>query len=183
MKIDYNLGIRLCVRSTDETLIMFNARNELDQSRFVDDLSESIAEMDEMETIRAHNIVDTIYLKHQERLKHHAMIHSNANNNSNNHAKVQLCANNLLLNEKLQDTHCDNSEIINQEKLLAIDFDDDNDGGGNENQAPLETRGHSLRPSKFSSMSNLSSGTSNNSDKTGHSSLSSSSAAGSLIAL
>lgn len=58
---------------------MFNARNELDQSRFSDDLGESIAEMDEMESIRAHNIVETIHLKYQERLKRHAMLHADQN--------------------------------------------------------------------------------------------------------
>lgn len=60
---------------------MFNARNELDQSRFVDDLGESIAEMDEMESIKVHNISDTIHFKYLERLKRHAMIHSGQNEN------------------------------------------------------------------------------------------------------
>lgn len=55
---------------------MFNARNELDQSRFVDDLGESIAEMDEMETIKAHNIIETIHFKYMERLRRHVVLHS-----------------------------------------------------------------------------------------------------------
>lgn len=60
---------------------MFNARNELDQSRFVDDLGESIAEMDEMETIRAHNIIETIHLKYLDRLRRHSMMHEAIENN------------------------------------------------------------------------------------------------------
>lgn len=75
-KQDYNYGIRLCNRTKDETIIMFNAHNELDQSRFVEDLSESIAETDEMDIIRSQNIIETIHLKHLERLKRHAMSHS-----------------------------------------------------------------------------------------------------------
>ena len=71
----YTFGIRLCRKTNDETLILFNARNELDQSRFVGDLSESIAEMEEMETIRVHNIIETIHFKHQERLRRHSMMH------------------------------------------------------------------------------------------------------------
>lgn len=55
---------------------MFNAHNELDQSRFVEDLSESIAETDEMDLIRSQNIIETIHLKHLERLKRHAMLHT-----------------------------------------------------------------------------------------------------------
>lgn len=61
---------------------MFNARNELDQSRFSDDLGESIAEMDEMESIRAHNIVDSIHSKYQERLKRHNLMHNDPKDGS-----------------------------------------------------------------------------------------------------
>lgn len=82
LSLDYNFGIRLCKRSNDETVIMFNARNELDQSRFSDDLAESIAEMDEMESIRAHNIVNTIHSKYQDRLKRHTMMHSQSEGSS-----------------------------------------------------------------------------------------------------
>lgn len=78
---DYNFGIKLCQRSTDGTIVMFNARNELDQSRFVDDLGESIAEMDEMKSIKVNNISETIHFKYLERLKRHAMIHSGSNEN------------------------------------------------------------------------------------------------------
>ena len=71
----YNFGIRLSQRRNNDTVIIFNARNELDQSRFFHDLSESIAEMEEMETIRVHNIIDVIHSKHLEYLKRHTMIH------------------------------------------------------------------------------------------------------------
>lgn len=71
----YSFGIVLRRRSNNETVIMFNARNELDQGRFVDDLNESIAEMDEMEHIRAHNIVESIHLKQLDRLRRHTLMH------------------------------------------------------------------------------------------------------------
>lgn len=55
---------------------MFNAKNDVDRGRFVDDLSESIAEMDEMESIKAHNVIETIHFKYQDRLSRHAMMHN-----------------------------------------------------------------------------------------------------------
>nr|XP_046908648.1 IQ motif and SEC7 domain-containing protein 1-like [Dermatophagoides farinae] len=48
----YAHGIRISRRVDQKCLALFNARNELDQKRFVEDLRESIAEMDEMEQIR-----------------------------------------------------------------------------------------------------------------------------------
>ncbi|KAH9425406.1 IQ motif and S7 domain-containing protein 1 [Dermatophagoides pteronyssinus] len=48
----YAHGIRISRRVDQKCLALFNARNELDQRRFVEDLRESIAEMDEMEQIR-----------------------------------------------------------------------------------------------------------------------------------
>lgn len=48
----YQYGIRISRRVDSKIIACFNARNELDQKRFVDDLRESIAEMDEMEQIR-----------------------------------------------------------------------------------------------------------------------------------
>ncbi len=41
-------GIRLSRRVDDKLIVMFNARNELDQKRFCDHLRESCAEMHEM---------------------------------------------------------------------------------------------------------------------------------------
>ncbi|XP_076357496.1 IQ motif and SEC7 domain-containing protein 1-like isoform X2 [Tachypleus tridentatus] len=48
----YMHGIRLAQRLNNKVLITFNARNEHDRSKFVDDLKESILEMDEMENLR-----------------------------------------------------------------------------------------------------------------------------------
>ncbi|KAG9509205.1 Cyclin-dependent kinase 16, partial [Fragariocoptes setiger] len=60
----YAFGIRLAHRVDQSCLIMFNARNEHDRSRFVDDLNESIAETDEMESIRLKDLCDR--LQHQQ---------------------------------------------------------------------------------------------------------------------
>ncbi|KAF7494894.1 IQ motif and SEC7 domain-containing protein 1 [Sarcoptes scabiei] len=48
----YAHGIRIHRRVDQKCIALFNARNELDQKRFIEDLRESIAEMDEMEQIR-----------------------------------------------------------------------------------------------------------------------------------
>lgn len=48
----YAFGIRISRRVDNKVVATFNARNELDQQRFVDDLQESVAEMDEMEQLR-----------------------------------------------------------------------------------------------------------------------------------
>lgn len=42
---DYPHGIRLSQRVDDKVLITFNARNEHDRSKFVEDLKESILEV------------------------------------------------------------------------------------------------------------------------------------------
>lgn len=49
---DYPFCIRLSQKVDGKVLATFNARNEHDRCKFADDLRESIAEMDEMETIR-----------------------------------------------------------------------------------------------------------------------------------
>lgn len=49
---DYPFCIRLTQKVDSKVLATFNARNEHDRCKFADDLRESIAEMDEMETIR-----------------------------------------------------------------------------------------------------------------------------------
>jgi IQ motif/SEC7 domain-containing protein len=49
---DYPYGIRLTQRVDNKVLVTFNARNEHDRCKFVEDLRESISEMDEMETLR-----------------------------------------------------------------------------------------------------------------------------------
>lgn len=147
MNADYNFGIRLCQRSNDETLIMFNARNELDQSSFVNDLTESIAEMDEMESIRAHNIIETIHFKHQERLRRHAMMH---NSNENVNQQPGLVSESEKLSTSISND-CDIRKSNNNiNHLLVIE---DNQGEG---QRPVVANGRRLQ-SKFNSMSNLSS--------------------------
>jgi len=48
----YPYGIQLAQKWDRKILLTLNARNEHDRSKFVEDLKESIAEMDEMETLR-----------------------------------------------------------------------------------------------------------------------------------
>lgn len=49
---DYQFGIKLTQRLDSRLLITFNARNDHDRCKFVEDIRESIAEMDEMENLR-----------------------------------------------------------------------------------------------------------------------------------
>lgn len=49
---DYQYGIQLTQRVDNQVLITFNARNDHDRTKFVEDIRESIMEMDEMENIR-----------------------------------------------------------------------------------------------------------------------------------
>lgn len=49
---NYQYGIRIMRRAGQTLVALFNARNDLDQQRFYDDLQESILEMDEMEQLR-----------------------------------------------------------------------------------------------------------------------------------
>merc|ERR1719414_1370942 len=48
----YSYGITLSQRWDRKVVITLNARNDHDRSKFVEDLRESIAEMDEMEQLR-----------------------------------------------------------------------------------------------------------------------------------
>ena len=48
----HRFGIEIRRRIDDRRLLCFNARNQLDQKRFAEDLKESIAETDEMESLR-----------------------------------------------------------------------------------------------------------------------------------
>ena len=62
LSLDYHYAIRL-VRKTDmneENLIMFNARNEHDRTKFCDDLKEAILETNEMEGLRIQNELDKL---------------------------------------------------------------------------------------------------------------------------
>lgn len=123
---DYNYGIKLCQRSNDETLIMFNARNELDQSRFVDDLGESIAEMDEMENIKAHNIVETIHFKYLERLRRHSIMHNNnsVENSANNLDNQQQ---NSRLFNKMINKSCDIRITNNPKQEVPVEVEEEED--------------------------------------------------------
>lgn len=49
---DYQFGIQLSQRIDNQVLISFNARNDHDRTKFVEDIRESIMEMDEMENLR-----------------------------------------------------------------------------------------------------------------------------------
>ena len=48
----YPFGIQMAQKWDRKVVLVLNARNEHDRSKFVEDLKESIAEMDEMETLR-----------------------------------------------------------------------------------------------------------------------------------
>ena len=48
----YPYGIQIAQKWDGKSILMLNARNEHDRSKFVEDLKESVAEMDEMEAIR-----------------------------------------------------------------------------------------------------------------------------------
>lgn len=49
---DYQFGIKLTQRLDNRLLITFNARNDHDRCKFVEDIRETICEMDEMENLR-----------------------------------------------------------------------------------------------------------------------------------
>lgn len=49
---DYPFGIRISRRVDGRRLATFNARNEHDRCKFAEDLRESVAEMDDMESMR-----------------------------------------------------------------------------------------------------------------------------------
>ena len=45
MFLDYKFGVRLTSNTNGKVLVTFNARNEHDRSKFVDDLKEAILEV------------------------------------------------------------------------------------------------------------------------------------------
>lgn len=109
---------------------MFNAHNDLDQSRFVEDLSESIAETNEMDLIRSQNIIETIHLKHLERLKQHALQHTEFKNSDNqitdqhmnisNISNSKICEDsnkqNMILRENISVTGTEHSEEYKEQR-------------------------------------------------------------------
>jgi IQ motif/SEC7 domain-containing protein len=48
----FPFGIQMAQKWDRKIVLTLNARNEHDRSKFVEDLKESVAEMDEMETLR-----------------------------------------------------------------------------------------------------------------------------------
>lgn len=80
---DYLYGIKLSQRVDGKELITFNARNETDRYKFVEDLKESISEMDEMETLRIETEL--------ERQKSSRGTRGSAENRDSGVADVEVC--------------------------------------------------------------------------------------------
>lgn len=74
---NYPFCIRLSQKVDGKVLATFNARNEHDRCKFADDLRESIAEMDEMESIR-------IELELERQMKATRCVGNGMNNNVEN---------------------------------------------------------------------------------------------------
>ncbi|XP_078036661.1 brefeldin-resistant Arf-GEF family protein schizo isoform X3 [Augochlora pura] len=79
----YPYGIRLSQRVDGKVLVTFNARNEHDRCKFVEDLRESISEMDEMETLRIETEL--------ERQKSSRSTRGGAENRDSGVADVEIC--------------------------------------------------------------------------------------------
>ncbi|XP_031832105.1 brefeldin-resistant Arf-GEF family protein schizo isoform X4 [Nomia melanderi] len=79
----YPYGIRLSQRVDGKVLVTFNARNEHDRCKFVEDLRESISEMDEMETLRIETEL--------ERQKSSRSARGGAENRDSGVADVEIC--------------------------------------------------------------------------------------------
>ncbi|XP_008216907.1 IQ motif and SEC7 domain-containing protein 1 isoform X3 [Nasonia vitripennis] len=79
----YPYGIRLSQRVDNKVLVTFNARNEHDRCKFVEDLRESISEMDEMETLRIETEL--------ERQKSSRGARGSAENRDSGVADVEVC--------------------------------------------------------------------------------------------
>lgn len=178
----YNFGIRLCQRSNDETLIMFNARNELDQSRFVDDLGESIAEMDEMESIKAHNLVDVLHFKYQDRLRRHTLMHGNGASEiniqsviseENNHPKNKMlniinnCDNRIQSNKDGKQQPMGQDEIKEQRQSAQQPQSDSKTNSNVKSTTQTISTARRVQ-AKFSSMLNLSSAATDSKNDTGN---------------
>lgn len=81
--LDYSYGIRLGQRVDGKVLVTFNARNEHDRCKFIEDLRESISEMDEMETLRIEMEL--------ERQKSNRGTRSSSENRDSGVADVEVC--------------------------------------------------------------------------------------------
>ena len=70
----YPFGIRIAQKWDRKTILVLNARNEHDRSKFVEDLRESVAEMDEMEALRLESELEKqqrITLSDEQEHHHH----------------------------------------------------------------------------------------------------------------
>lgn len=89
---NYAYCIRLSQKVDGKVLVTFNARNEHDRCKFADDLRESIAEMDEMETLRIESEMER---QKTVRARNNTTT-TNGNNNAENRdsgvADVEVCA-------------------------------------------------------------------------------------------
>ncbi|XP_014217148.1 IQ motif and SEC7 domain-containing protein 1 isoform X2 [Copidosoma floridanum] len=79
----YPYGIKLSQRVDNKALVTFNARNEHDRCKFVEDLRESISEMDEMETLRIETEL--------ERQKNSRGTRGSSENRDSGVADVEVC--------------------------------------------------------------------------------------------
>ena len=89
----YAFGIRINRRVDNKIIACFNARNELDQKRFVDDLRESIAEMDEMEQLRITKSSSLVHLNSftvatEDQTSQQTVINSNATDVTNSFSSM-----------------------------------------------------------------------------------------------
>ena len=69
----YPNGVRITRRVDNKLIACFNARNDLDQQRFVDDLQEAINEMDEMEQLRIQKSNSMVQLGDTNNNLHHRL--------------------------------------------------------------------------------------------------------------
>ncbi|XP_043485272.1 IQ motif and SEC7 domain-containing protein 1-like isoform X7 [Leptopilina heterotoma] len=96
----YPYGIRLSQRVDGKELVTFNARNETDRYKFVEDLKESISEMDEMETLRIETEL--------ERQKSSRGTRGSAENRDSGVADVEVCPCPGSCSERSETTDMDN---------------------------------------------------------------------------
>ncbi|CAI6354056.1 unnamed protein product [Macrosiphum euphorbiae] len=81
----YQFGIKLTQRLDSRLLITFNARNDHDRCKFVEDIRESICEMDEMENLRIESELERHRHGHNNR-----SVNSNSENRDSGVADIDL---------------------------------------------------------------------------------------------
>jgi len=81
----YQFGIKLIQRLDGNVLITFNARNDHDRCKFVEDIREAIAEMDEMENLRIESEIQRYRHSHNNR-----SINSNSENRDSGVSDIDL---------------------------------------------------------------------------------------------